>query len=93
MPAGKVAYIHFRNVRGCVPRFREAFLDDGDVDVVAVIRLLVEHDFDGILIDDHVPHMVNDTVWMHRGRAYATGYMKGLVHAVQAMRASDNPPR
>ncbi|MCP5152536.1 MAG: mannonate dehydratase [Ectothiorhodospiraceae bacterium] len=89
--AGKVAYIHFRNVQGCVPRFREAFLDEGDVDVVAVIRLLVENDFDGVLIDDHVPHMVNDTVWMHRGRAYATGYMKGLVHAVEALRTSGTP--
>jgi mannonate dehydratase len=82
--AGKIAYIHFRNVRGTVPRFEESFLDDGDVDVVEVMRLLVEHGFDGLLIDDHVPHMVNDSVWMHRGRAYATGYIKGLLHATQA---------
>jgi len=78
----KVAYIHFRNVRGTVPCFEEAFIDDGDVDVVAVMRLLVELDFEGMLIDDHVPHMVNDTAWMHRGRAYAMGYIKGLLHAI-----------
>ncbi|MCB1741328.1 MAG: mannonate dehydratase, partial [Gammaproteobacteria bacterium] len=87
LAARRIAYIHFRNVRGTVPCFEEAFIDDGDVDVVAVMRLLVEAGFDGILIDDHVPHMVNDTEWMHRGRAYSAGYIKGLMHAVQALHA------
>jgi mannonate dehydratase len=87
---GKVAYIHFRNVRGTVPRFEETFIDDGDVDVVEVMRLLVDLDFDGMLIDDHVPHMVNDTIWMHRGRAYAVGYIKGLLHAVEDGRRTND---
>ncbi len=81
----RIAYIHFRNVRGTVPRFEETFIDDGDVDVVAVMRLLVRERFDGILIDDHVPHMVGDSEWMHRGRAYAMGYIRGLLRAVQAI--------
>jgi mannonate dehydratase len=85
--AGKVAYIHFRNVRGTVPRFEETFIDDGDVDVAEVMRLLVSRGFDGILIDDHVPHMVDDTEWMHRGRAYAIGYIKGLLRATEAGRS------
>lgn len=25
--AGRIAYIHFRNVRGCVPRFEETFIE------------------------------------------------------------------
>src|SRR5690606_21375083 len=29
---GKLAYVHFRNVRGKVPRYEETFVDDGDVD-------------------------------------------------------------
>jgi hypothetical protein len=29
--------------------------------------------------------MVNDTPWNHRGRAFATGYMKGLLQAVNAV--------
>ena len=86
VPQRKVAYVHFRNVRGTVPRFEETFLDDGDVDVVEVMRLLVDLEFDGVLIDDHVPHMVNDTTWMHRGRAYAIGYIKGLLHAIERRR-------
>jgi mannonate dehydratase len=84
--AGKIAYVHFRNVRGTVPRFEETFLDEGDVDCARAIRLLDEIGFDGCLIDDHVPHMTNDTVYMHRGRAYAIGYIRGLVHAIQGRR-------
>lgn len=41
--------------------------------------------FTGFLIPDHVPHMVGDTPWGHRGRAYAIGYMKALLKAVDRM--------
>jgi mannonate dehydratase len=34
---------------------------------------------------DHVPHMVDDTGWGHRGRAWSTGYIKALVDAVRAL--------
>ena len=37
---GAIAYVHFRNVRGRVPRYVEAFVDDGDVDMAAVVRVL-----------------------------------------------------
>ena len=30
---GAIAYVHFRNVRGRVPRYVETFVDDGDVDM------------------------------------------------------------
>ena len=79
---GKIDFIHFRNIKGTVPKFRECFLVEGDVDLVAVLRELVRVKFDGFLIDDHVPRMVNDTVWGHRSRAYATGYIAGLIRAV-----------
>ena len=36
--------------------------------------------FDGFLLDDHVPHMDDDTEWAHRGRAHAIGYMQGLIN-------------
>ena len=37
---GKLAYVHFRNVTGKVPHYRETFVDDGDVDMVRVLRIL-----------------------------------------------------
>jgi mannonate dehydratase len=81
---GKLVYAHFRNVKGKGSKFQESFVDDGDFDVVRAIRILRDVGFTGFLIDDHVPHMTDDTVWGHRGRAYATGYIKGLCRAVAA---------
>ena len=37
---GKLAYVHFRNVTGKVPHYRETFVDDGDVDMLRVLRIL-----------------------------------------------------
>jgi mannonate dehydratase len=39
------------------------------------------------LIDDHVPHMIDDTRWGHRGRAYAIGYLQALIDVVNKMPA------
>ena len=82
---GKIAYVHFRNVRGAVPCITETFIDEGDVDVSRAMKLLAEVGFEGLIIDDHVPQMIDDTLWGHRGRAYATGYIKGLLRAVQSL--------
>ena len=46
-----------------------------------VVRKLKESGFNGFMIDDHVPHLVNDTPYGHRGRAYATGYLRALLAA------------
>ena len=37
---GKLAYVHLRNVRGKVPFYKETFIDEGDVDVLRVLRIL-----------------------------------------------------
>jgi mannonate dehydratase len=31
------------------------------------------------MVPDHVPDVVGDTDWGHRGRAHAVGHLKGLV--------------
>jgi mannonate dehydratase len=80
--AGKICYVHFRDVQGVVPNFQECFLGEGNVDVVAAMRALHESGFTGFIIDDHVPQLVDDTGWGHRGRAHATGYIQALVAAV-----------
>ncbi len=79
---GKLFYVHFRDVQGCVPDFQECFLGEGNVDVVEAIRTLHEVGFDGFIIDDHVPQMLDDSTWRHRGHAYSTGYITALVEAV-----------
>jgi mannonate dehydratase len=79
---GNIFYVHFRDVQGCVPTFQECFLGEGNVDVVAAIRTLKEVGFTGFIIDDHVPRLIDDTDWSHRGRAFQTGYIMALVQAV-----------
>ena len=86
-----IAYVHFRDVVGTVPAFREAFLGEGNLDAPAVIRRLHEVGFDGFLIDDHVPAMIGDLdtwgdtspeAYCSRGRAHAIGYLQGVFDAL-----------
>src|SRR5262249_37763867 len=44
---GRIAYVHLRNVRGKVPTYKETFIDDGDVDVLRVLKILKQNKFDG----------------------------------------------
>jgi mannonate dehydratase len=82
---GKIFYVHLRDVQGCVPAFQECFLGEGNYDVVDAVRTLKTVGFTGFIIDDHVPHMIDDSDWNHRGHAHATGYILGLVEAVQKL--------
>ena len=81
----KILYVHFRDVQGTVPNFQESFIDEGNNDMAEVMLTLKQSGFTGFLIPDHVPHMVEDTPWGHRGRAYAIGYMKALLDVVDRL--------
>ena len=78
---GKLAYVHFRNVRGKVPYYQETFVDDGDIDMLRVLKILKQNGFDGVLIPDHTPQMTCDAPW-HAGMAFAMGYMKAALQIV-----------
>ncbi len=80
----KIAYVHFRNVDQGVPKFAETFIDNGYVDMLEAMRAYHEVGFDGVLIVDHTPGIINDSPWGHRGEAYALGYMKALLKCVEA---------
>lgn len=74
----KVAYVHFRNVHGKVPNYKETFVDDGDIDMPRVLRILERNGFSGVLIPDHTPQMTCSAPW-HAGMAYALGFMRGCM--------------
>jgi mannonate dehydratase len=80
---GKLWKIHFRNVSAPIPHFVETFVDDGYIDMKKLMRTLVEVDFRGILIADHVPQMVGDR---RTGWAYSIGYIKALYDMARAER-------
>jgi mannonate dehydratase len=78
---GKLWKIHFRNVSAPIPEFTEAFVDEGYTDMKKLMRTLVDVDFRGILIADHVPAMVGDR---RTGWAYSIGYIRALYDVMRA---------
>ncbi|WP_432798262.1 mannonate dehydratase [Poriferisphaera sp. WC338] len=77
-----IAYIHFRNVSGKVPHYRETFVDDGDINMRRILQILKASNFDGVMIPDHTPQVTCDAPW-HAGMSHALGYMKGLLDSLQ----------
>jgi mannonate dehydratase len=78
----RLGYVHFRNVRGKVPTYKETFIDDGDIDMLRVLEILKRNRFDGVLIPDHTPAMACAAPW-HAGMAYAMGFMKAAMKSLQ----------
>jgi mannonate dehydratase len=78
---GKLWKIHFRNVTAPIPNFVETYVDDGYTDMKRLMRTLVEVDFRGILIADHVPTMVGGS---RTGWAYSIGYIRALYDVARA---------
>ncbi len=82
--AGRIAYVHLRNVRGKVPHYEETFVDNGDVDMAEIVRILREEEFDGVMVPDHVPEVHSKAPW-HAGMAYTIGYMRALIKHAQLL--------
>lgn len=79
---GKLGYIHFRNVRGKAPNYKEVFVDEGDVDMIRILRILKKNNFQGVLIPDHTPQITCGAPW-YAGMAFAMGYMKASLKLIE----------
>lgn len=79
---GKLAYIHLRNVRGKAPHYRETFIDEGDVDMMRILRILKKHGYSGMIIPDHAPQVTCAAPW-HAGMAYALGYIRAALQLIE----------
>ena len=78
---GKIAYVHFRNIRGTPGRFEEVFLDEGDADMFETMAAYKAIGFEGPFMMDHTPRFSQSQAeWA--GRAFAVGYMRALIRAV-----------
>ena len=64
-----------------MPLYQEVFVDEGDLDMVRVMKILQKHDYDGVLIPDHTPEMSCAAPW-HAGMAYALGFMNGIIKSL-----------
>ena len=74
----KVHMVHFRDVQGSIDSFKECFLGDGRYDPAKVMYALHSRGYKGLVLDDHVPFINNDTRWGHTARAHVFGYLRGM---------------
>jgi mannonate dehydratase len=85
---GRIAFAHFRDVRGTRERFVETFHDEGQTDMYACMKAWVEIGYDGPMRPDHVPTLETDSnenpAYSNLGRLHAIGYMTGLREAAMA---------
>lgn len=80
--AKRLAYVHFRNVKGKAPNYHEMFVDEGDADMLRVLRILHKNGFNGVLIPDHTPLLECAAPW-HAGMAYSLGWMKAALTLIE----------
>ena len=82
---GKLWKIHFRNVTSPIPDFVETYIDNGYTDMSKLMKTLVEVDFRGNLIADHVPPMTGgrQSSW-----SYSMGYIRALYDFAQKGRSA-----
>jgi len=85
---GRIAFAHFRDVKGTREHFVETFHDEGQTDMYACMKAWHEIDFDGVMRPDHVPTLETDSnenpAYSNLGRLHAIGYMTGLREAAAA---------
>ncbi|WP_339712375.1 mannonate dehydratase [uncultured Kriegella sp.] len=73
--------IHLRNIKGGYNNFQEVYPDNGDMDFGEIIKALRDVDYAGMVMPDHIPRH-EDPGSNLQGHAYAFGYIKALMHAI-----------
>jgi mannonate dehydratase len=81
----KIFHVHFRNVKGTIPKtggYEEVTMDDGDMDMLKVLRALMDVGYKGALNPDHFPILAGDTLNRNAGRAFSVGYIRALLSSL-----------
>jgi len=77
----KIFNVHFRNIRGRFLNFQEVYPDEGDVDMLAALKVYQDVGYDGMIMPDHAPQTVGDSGG-RQAFAFAYGYIRGLIQAI-----------
>lgn len=80
----KVFLVHFRNVDKQLPCFVETFIDDGYGDMLNIMKLFMQSNYNGTLVMDHSPQMI-EAAGMYGESAYANGYIKALMNCAKKL--------
>lgn len=83
--AGKIFFVHFRDIEGTREKFRETFHDNGPTDMARMLQIYHDNGFDGPMRPDHAPTLEGESNdrpgYAMLGKIFAFGYMKGLMRA------------
>ncbi len=86
---GKINLVHFRAVRGKIPRYTEVFMDEGDVNMIQAMKTYKEVGYTGPIASDHSPVVEGDRAGGYVGGRIGTslshGYMRAAVQAVNTL--------
>ena len=92
-----IHYVHFRDVIGCTPSFRETFHDCGQTNMAAAMWAYRDINYGGVMRPDHVPVLEGESGdasgYTMQGRLFAVGYMRGLMHGIETDNCDCNSPR
>jgi mannonate dehydratase len=80
---GRIHQIHMRAIHGGLNDFAEVYHDEGVLDFFPIMRILRDSGFSGGILPDHVPASAGDPGKL-QGYAFAYGYIKGLINAVNS---------
>ena len=78
---GRLFNIHFRNIRGRRDAFQEVYPDEGDLDMMAVLRTLHDVNYAYMVMPDHMPTHPDDP-GSHQAFAFGYGYIKAAIQAL-----------
>lgn len=74
--------IHLRNIKGKYNDFQEVYPDNGDMDFGEILVALRDVGYDAMVMPDHIPRHEDPAAYL-QGHAYAFGYIKALMHAIE----------
>ena len=80
---GRIHQIHMRAIHGGLNDFAEVYPDEGVLDFLPIMRTLRDSGFSGGILPDHIPASPGDPGKL-QGYAFAYGYFKGLINAVNS---------
>lgn len=82
----KIFFVHFRDIAGDREHFRETFHDEGQTDMVRMLRTYHEVGIDAPMRPDHAPTLDEETNdrpgYAIQGKVFAIGYMKGVMQGL-----------
>ncbi|HCI85803.1 MAG TPA: hypothetical protein DHV68_03045 [Dehalococcoidia bacterium] len=89
----RINHVHWRNVITEIPyeKYTEVFLDEGEVDMLAVMKELVRQGYPRLVFPEHPPVMDHDKEFPtegfgagYTGFAYTVGYARATLQAAMA---------